>query len=133
MRNNFGVNVKAVRIDWMLDKHENANELGLLFFRKLSHSKNLELFKSETITMLIEFYYQMLKYPILVLLMVLNCLQLTVFILSLMTTEKYSRHHEDKSRSDALFFSYFNLVLTLIQFGLGASEIYTSVFKYVLN
>ena len=50
-----------------------------------------------------------------------------------MGTEKYALDNSETLKKDALFFSYCNFTLTLIQFLLGSHEIYTTIIRKVFK
>jgi hypothetical protein len=60
---NFPIDLRAFEIGWINNESKEDRE-GYEFFKALSKSYNNELFKSKTIIMLIEYYYQHFKYPL---------------------------------------------------------------------
>lgn len=81
--------------------------------------------------MMIEFYYQTLKYPIVICYVALSCAQLMVFIIAMISTERYvhATSGEDTLKLDAKVFSVVNCVLTILQAILGVAEVYSTIMK----
>ena len=95
-----------------MTENEDGKDEGLEFFIALSKNTNKELFKIKTIMMLIEYYYQFFKYPIIFTGMMIDLVQPIVFIISLYITEQNLNLNSSNVKI-GLTFSWINVILVI--------------------